>query len=78
MFQREAKIFTEVGGRMEAKDITERGSEINRDIRGEINSRLARAHLLAFLIPLSLTLVCIFIIWLLIYRQAANLSRHLR
>ena len=36
---------------MEAKDITERGSEINRDIRGEINSRLARAHLLAFLIP---------------------------
>ncbi|XP_030964082.1 hippocampus abundant transcript-like protein 1 [Quercus lobata] len=51
MFQREAKIFTEVGGRMEAKDITERGSEINRDIRGEINSRLARAHLLAFLFP---------------------------
>ena len=36
---------------MEAKDITERGSEINRDIRGEINSRLARAHLLAFLFP---------------------------
>ena len=51
MFQREAKIFTEVGGRVEAKDITERGSEINRDIRGEINSRLARAHLLAFLFP---------------------------
>ena len=36
---------------MEAKDIIERGSEINRDIRGEINSRLARAHLLAFLFP---------------------------
>ena len=51
MFQREAKIFTKVRGRVEAKDITERGSEINRDIRGEINSRLARAHLLAFLFP---------------------------
>ena len=36
---------------MEAKDITERGSEINKDIRGEIHSRLARAHLLAFLFP---------------------------
>ena len=34
---------------MEAKDITESGSEIKRDIRGEINYRLARAHLLAFL-----------------------------
>ena len=51
MFQREAKIFTKVGGRVEAKDITERGSEINKDIRGEIHSRLARAHLLAFLFP---------------------------